>query len=141
MAMFQRREDGGLPVSTNSDEGAGETVVGRSVKLEGDFSSDENVRIDGDVSGTLKTSKNLEIGSGANVEADVFAENATVAGRISGNIDVKDKLELQASAKVTGDIKTGELIVAGGAKFTGQCSMTDEDKPAVDVVKKDDDEE
>jgi len=119
-------------------EGTGETVVGRSVKLEGDFSSDENVRIEGDVSGTLKTSKNLEVGDGATVEADVFAENATIAGRVSGNIDIKEKLELQESAKITGDIKTGVLMVAAGAKFSGQCAMNEEGEPAVDVVKKED---
>lgn len=139
MAMFQRREDGSLP--TNPENvGAGETVVGKSVKLEGDFSSDENVCIDGEVSGTLKTSKNLEIGEGASVEADVFAANATIAGRVSGNLDVKDKLELLESAKVTGDIKTGILSVAAGATFTGQCAMSGEDQPAVDAVKKEEEE-
>lgn len=134
MAMFQRKEGEGLPVSSD-DSASGETVVGKSVKLEGDFSSDENVRIDGEVSGTLKTTQNLVIGSGAAVEADVFAENATISGRVSGNLDIKNKLELTESAKITGDIKTGVLSVADGAVFSGQCSMTDEDQPAVDMVK------
>ena len=140
MAMFQRKEENGLPVAM-SDSGAGETVVGKSVKLEGDFSSDENVRIDGEVSGTLKTTQNLVIGSGATVEADVFAENATVSGRVSGNIDVKNKLELTENAKITGDIKTGVLSVAAGASFSGQCAMSDTEQPSVDLVKKDNEEE
>ncbi|MFC1618234.1 polymer-forming cytoskeletal protein [Patescibacteria group bacterium] len=139
--MFQKRpeEDGysSDPVSTTSAP-AGETIVGQSVKLEGDFSSDENVRIDGDVSGTLKTSKDLMVGEGASVEADIFAENATIAGKVSGNIDVKNKLELQETARITGDVKTAVLSVAAGAIFSGQCNMTDESKEAVDAVQDND---
>lgn len=131
--MFQRKEEG---FTSNSAAGpVGETVVGHSVKLEGDFSSDENVRIDGTVSGTVKTNKNLIIGERASVEADVFADNATIAGRVNGNIDVKTKLELLETARVAGDIKTGVLSITAGAIFSGQCSMSTEQGEAVDAVK------
>lgn len=139
--MFQKKEENSYSSGSESNHSTGQTIVGQSVKLEGDFSSDENVRIDGAVSGTLKTSKNLEIGQGAVVEADVFAENATIAGRVSGNIDVKEKLDLTDTAKITGDIKTGIFSVAPGAVFTGQCSMSGEEKTSVDAVTKDETQE
>ncbi|EKD49821.1 MAG: hypothetical protein ACD_63C00039G0004 [uncultured bacterium] len=134
--MFKSLEKPQLESQIVNSEQVGETVVGQSVKLEGDFSSDENVRIEGDVSGTVKTGKNLIVGEAANLEADIFAENAVIAGRISGNLDIKDRLELKETSKVTGDIKSGVLSVAAGALFTGQCTMNDETKEAVDVVKK-----
>ena len=138
MPMFQRSSDGEMSgdVSTPSP---GETTVGKSVRLEGDFSSDENVHIDGQVSGTLKTSKDLVVGEGASLEADVFAENATISGEISGNLDIKNKLELTETARITGDIKAGVLSVAGGAMFTGQCSMSSGEEP-VDAIKKTEEE-
>jgi cytoskeletal protein CcmA (bactofilin family) len=136
MPMFQRKEELSV-VSGGEITDTGQTVVGKSVKLEGDFSSDENVRIDGSVSGTVKTSQNLEVGAGAVVEADVFAENASVAGQVNGNLDIQNKLELQASAKITGDIKAGVLEVAAGASFTGQCEMNAADKKEVEPVKED----
>lgn len=114
----------------NPNPPVGETVVGHSVKLEGDFSSDENVRIDGSVSGTVKTNKNLLIGERASVEADVFADNAAIAGRVNGNIDVKSKLELMETARVAGDIKAGVLSITAGAIFSGQCTMSTDQEGA-----------
>lgn len=137
MPMFQRKEELNISGGGNEVAASGQTVVGKSVKLEGDFSSDENVRIDGSVSGTVKTSQNLEVGAGAVVEADVFAENASIAGQVSGNLDIQNKLELQASAKITGDIKTGVLEVAAGASFTGQCEMNAPAKEEDEPVKSD----
>ncbi len=131
--MFQRKDEN-LAMG-NVAAPVGETVVGHSVKLEGDFSSDENVRIDGSVSGTVKTNKNLLIGERASVEADVFADNATIAGRVNGNIDVKTKLELLETARIAGDIKAGVLSINAGAVFSGQCSMSTEQSGAVDAVK------
>ena len=133
MTMFQRKEEN-LALG-NVATPVGETVVGHSVKLEGDFSSDENVRIDGSVSGTVKTNKNLMIGERASVEADVFADNATIAGRVNGNIDVKTKLELLETARIAGDIKAGVLSITAGAVFSGQCSMSTEKGDGVDAVK------
>ncbi len=131
--MFQRKEEG--LNSNGASAPVGETVVGHSVKLEGDFCSDENVRIDGSVSGTVKTNKNLIIGEQASVEADVFADNATIAGRVNGNIDVKTKLELLETARVAGDIKASVLSITAGAIFSGQCSMSTEQGEVVDAVK------
>lgn len=133
MAMFQRKAENSRMANANPP--VGETVVGNSVKLEGDFTSDENVRIDGSVSGSVKTNKNLWIGERASVEADVFADNATIAGRVNGNIDVKSKLELLETARVAGDIKAGVLSITAGAIFSGQCSMSTEQGEAGDAVK------
>jgi cytoskeletal protein CcmA (bactofilin family) len=46
-----------------------ETVIGPSVKVEGNFSSDGDVVIEGQLTGTLKTTKNVRIGAGARIKA------------------------------------------------------------------------
>lgn len=107
-------------------EGEVETVIGHSVKVEGDFASKGNVTVEGAVHGTLKTDKDLKIGSAAKISADVFAANAFIAGEIKGNVRVSEKLELTDTSKILGDVEAKTLIIAAGAVLNGKCSMCQE---------------
>lgn len=102
---------------------AGETVIAQGVRVEGEFSSEGNVTIEGEVSGTVRTAKDLRVGPAARIQADVAAENAVVAGIIHGNVTVTGRLELLESSQVVGDIGAGTLSVAAGAKLSGRISM------------------
>jgi cytoskeletal protein CcmA (bactofilin family) len=99
------------------------TVIGPSVKVEGDLATEGDVVVEGTVIGSLKTEKNLKVGEQARIFAAVQATNALVAGEIQGNLKVKERLELTATAKIFGDIKTKTIIVASGAILNGKCVM------------------
>lgn len=107
----------------DADAANAETVVGPSVKIQGDFNSEGNIRIEGQVNGKVKTTQNVHVGKSAKITADIFAGNATIAGEVLGNIKVTGNLILQSTAKVAGDISCGVLRVEDGALFTGKCSM------------------
>lgn len=100
-----------------------QTLIGSSVKLEGDFQSRENVAIFGQVNGKIKTEKNIEMGENALVKGDLEGENIVVSGRVEGNILAKEKLDVKNSGKIYGDIKTKTLSISDGAIFCGQCQM------------------
>ncbi|MFA6215300.1 MAG: polymer-forming cytoskeletal protein [Patescibacteria group bacterium] len=104
-----------------------ETIIGPSVQVEGNFVANGDIIIEGVVSGSIKTEKNLRVGAGAKIYADIAAANALIAGEIQGNIKIKDNLELTNTAKVFGDIKTQVLTVAAGAALIGKC-IAGEDK-------------
>lgn len=103
-----------------------ETIIGPSVKVEGDFASKGNVTVEGMVCGTLKTDKDLKIGAGAKVSASVFATNAFIAGEVKGNVKVGGKLELTDTSKICGDVEAKTIIMAAGAVLNGKCSMGQE---------------
>lgn len=109
-----------------------ESIVGPSVKIEGDLKSNGNLRIDGTVIGKVHTAQNLFVGESANIAADVDAENATVYGVVQGNIKVSANLILGPTGKIIGDINCGRLKVEDGAYFAGKCQM--KDKPAIEPV-------
>jgi len=109
------------PAPTNEIE----TVIGPSVKVEGDFVTEGNMIIEGTICGGVKTSKNLKIGSQAKVFANLTAANALIAGEVQGNIAITGKMELTSSAKIFGDIKVGTLSIAAGAILNGKCQMPD----------------
>ncbi|RJR30979.1 polymer-forming cytoskeletal protein [Candidatus Parcubacteria bacterium] len=105
-----------------------ETIIGPSVRVEGDFSANGNVVVEGIVAGTIKTEKNLRIGPEAKIFASVSAANAQIAGEIQGNVRINEKLELKETAKIFGDIKTSVLIVSPGASIDGKCHCGDDKK-------------
>ncbi len=115
------------PVANRNPEpvNATETIIGHSVKVEGDFITEGNIIIDGIVCGTIKTARNLKIGSKSKVFADISCENALIAGEVQGNLKVNNKLDMTASAKVYGDVKVKVLSMAAGAILNGKCQMTD----------------
>jgi cytoskeletal protein CcmA (bactofilin family) len=103
----------------------GESIVGPSVKIDGDLKSQGNLRIDGMVNGKVKTTQNLYVGESANITADVEAENAVISGIVQGNVKVSGALVLGKSGRLLGDMTCGTLQVEEGAYFAGKCSMKD----------------
>ncbi len=101
----------------------GGTVIALGVKVEGDFTSEGDVIIEGEVSGSVKTKGHLQVGESAHIAADVKAKSAIVAGEIVGHVSVDDRLELQEHSSVQGDIETNVLSVAPGAKVNGHLRM------------------
>lgn len=105
-----------------------ETIVGPSVKVEGEFVSEGNIVIEGQVSGTVKTAKHLRVEEGAKINANVGAESALVSGEVHGNMKINSTLELTPTAKVYGDVETKTIIVAAGAILHGRCLMDESEK-------------
>ena len=100
-----------------------ETVIGPSVKVEGDFAGQGDIIVQGIVLGNLKTKGHLDVGPDAKITADVEASSAHIAGEISGNITIKENLELESTAKVKGDVEVSLLSVEKGAQINGKISM------------------
>ncbi len=116
--MFRDKKHSAMP-STNTQE----TIIAQGVKVEGDFRSDGDVVIDGEVSGTVETEKFLRIGETARIKADVKAKSAVIAGEVQGNVTVHEMLELLATSRVKGDVATARISVAAGAQVNGRLSM------------------
>lgn len=111
-----------------------ETIIGPSVKVEGNFSGEGNVIVEGVLNGTLKTNHNLKVGKNARVKADIEAANAFMAGEVKGNIKIQEKTILTSSAKIIGNLETKILVVEEGAILNGKCIMLQE-TPSVEIKK------
>ncbi len=100
-----------------------DTVVGPSVNVEGDFSSEGNIIVKGTVTGSVHTSKILSVEAGAKIIANVRAGSALIAGEVRGNMKVKESLELASTARILGDIEVKVLSVEPGAVIFGKIVM------------------
>lgn len=105
-----------------------ETIIGPSVKVEGDFIGEGNVIVEGIVSGNLKTNRDLKVGEKAKIFANIKVTNAVIAGEVNGNITAMEMIELTSTAKINGDIKAKTVAIAPGALFNGKCEMGESGK-------------
>lgn len=122
MAMWQRE---------NGVEGRDvETIIGSTVKVDGNFVGAGDVTVEGHVAGTLKTSKNLRVGPSAVIKADIEAANIFIAGEVRGQVVCKGKVELGSSGKIFGNVDTHSIIVAHGAVLHGKVTMAGHDQVA-----------
>lgn len=121
MAIFQREHTDGKDL---------ETIIGATVKVDGNFVGSGDVVVEGQVAGTLRTSKNLRVGETAKIKADVEAANIIVAGEIRGHVKCGGKIELTETGKIFGNVDTQTIIVAHGAVLHGKLTMAGHEAPA-----------
>lgn len=100
-----------------------ETVIAHGVRVEGDFKSQGDVLIEGEVAGNIQTAGDLRVGEESKIKADVVANNAVISGEIRGNVQVNSRMELTQTAQIIGDITVETLSVAPGAQINGKVTM------------------
>ena len=118
-------------MATDNRDTTPETIIGATVKIEGDLVSEGDIRVEGLVTGKIKTNKNLYVAETAKIEADVEAENADLAGSIRGQVKVKEVLRLSETGRIEGDISCSRLSIAEGAYFSGSCTMPETKEEAL----------
>jgi cytoskeletal protein CcmA (bactofilin family) len=99
------------------------SVVGAGLIIEGEFTSDEPVLVEGTVRGTLTTAEDVSIAGDGVVEADLQALSVSVAGQLTGNVSASSRVDIQAGGRLIGDVKANRLTIADGASFRGNVDM------------------
>jgi len=102
-------------------------LISNGTDITGDIKSNGDIRIDGSLTGNLNTKGKVVIGPTGKVCGEVICKNSEVSGIIEGKITVGQLLNLKASSKILGDIATSKLSIEPGARFSGNCKMSDTD--------------
>jgi len=102
------------------------TLIDRYTSVEGTLTSSRDIRIEGELRGTLRCEGAVQIAEGARVDATVEAGAITVAGTLRGTIECRGKLHVLKSGLVAGTITTRLLVVEEGGRCEGELSMTTE---------------
>jgi cytoskeletal protein CcmA (bactofilin family) len=107
-----------------ANEGADSfSVIDRHSNFDGTFRSSRDLRIEGEVKGTIECQGTLFVAEGANVSAKVEAENIAVAGNLNGDIRCLGRLQIMPSGQVRGKVSTITLVINEGAYYEGQLEM------------------
>jgi cytoskeletal protein CcmA (bactofilin family) len=97
--------------------------IGKGTFLEGNIETYGNIRIEGKVTGNVKSKSKVALGNSSHVQGNIIAQNADIEGEVKGKLEVAEVLVLKATAVINGDIATGKLVVEPGAVFNGTCKM------------------
>jgi cytoskeletal protein CcmA (bactofilin family) len=112
------------PVPASLAPTSAPTVFGRSMKIVGEVTSDEELYLDGDLDGKLNLRNRLTIGPNSKVNANIKAREIIVFGTIKGNVESESRVSLRSGASIVGDIKTAGIVIDDGAYFKGGIDIS-----------------
>lgn len=113
----------GFPPQAQAEPQGSISVIDQYSNFDGIYNSTRDLRIEGQVKGTIECRGTLHIAQGANVNARVEAENISVAGELEGEITCRGRLQILPSGRVTGKINTVTLVIHEGAFYEGEMEM------------------
>ncbi len=99
------------------------SLVDRHSAFDGNFRSQRDIRVEGELKGTISCDGTFFVAEGASVAATVDAEHITVAGDLSGEIRCRGRLQILPSGRVRASVSTASLVIQEGAVYEGQLEM------------------
>lgn len=94
-------------------------MVGKTMVLKGEISSDEEMYLDGEIEGALEVRHRLTIGPNGKVKANLKANELVVWGSVHGNVEAAGRIAIMTGASIIGDVKTAGIVIEDGAYFKG----------------------
>jgi cytoskeletal protein CcmA (bactofilin family) len=116
----------------------GGTVIGASVLIKGQITSQEDLRLEGEAEGQVHVEGRLTIGAQGKVRASITARELVTAGTVDGNVNATERVVLTKDSRLTGDVKTAGIVIEDGAYFKGGIDIVrpapTTQKPAVSAA-------
>ncbi len=98
---------------------APETVLEAGAAFDGTFSTEQDLRVRGRISGEVSCKGRFTVERDAVANARIEARDAEIRGEVTGDLVCSGRLQLSPSAVVRGTIRAGALIVEEGASLSG----------------------
>ncbi len=95
-------------------------------EINGEIRFREVLRLDGKISGTIRSEGELVIGESGEVDAEVHVNILSVSGKVTGTFHVKEKMEIFPKGRVSGDLTIDKpnLLIHEGGVFEGNVDMS-----------------
>lgn len=99
------------------------SVIGSGMKLVGDLTARGDLRIEGQVEGSVKTEGEVVIASQATVEGDVEGREVIVGGRMKGTLTAKRAARMEEGCQVDAEIRAPAVSIQEGGIVNGKLVM------------------
>jgi cytoskeletal protein CcmA (bactofilin family) len=104
-------------------ESSSQSFFGKTMRIEGEITSDEDLTIEGKVKGQLEVSKTLTIEKEGYVDGKISATVVHISGEAEGHLKASEKLVISSEGKYTGNINSDTIKVAEGAQIKGTINL------------------
>ena len=95
------------------------SIIGTGTFIKGHVEVSGLLRVDGDFSGSIKTSDRVIVGRSGRADCTIDAATVVIGGAFRGTIYASDKVIALESALILGNIFTPRLIVESGVLLDG----------------------
>ncbi len=111
-------------MSANQETPVRNNLIGNGTTIKGEINATGDVRIDGTIIGTIKSTGKIVIGQQGVVEGEMLCNSADISGQVKGTIRVEELTTLKSTSRLEVELYTKQLFIEVGAIFTGKCDMT-----------------
>jgi cytoskeletal protein CcmA (bactofilin family) len=117
------------PKSANpSVAGSPHTLLGRTVVVQGQLSSGEDLQIEGQFEGNINLDDHcLTVGTEGHVKAEIRARQVVILGSVTGNLVAREKIDIRRTGHVVGDLVAATVAIEEGAYFKGSVDIARND--------------
>ena len=91
--------------------------------FEGELRFEQAFRVDGKVSGTIRSDGDLVVGEKGEIDGEVRVGRLFVTGLVRGEIHVAKRLSIHPRGRVEGDVHAPALVIEEGGILEGRCAM------------------
>lgn len=113
-----------MPARRSFEESLINSIVGPGTFFRGHLELNGLLRIDGDYSGSVRTSGRVIVGQSGRADCAIEAGTVVVGGLFRGEILAHEKVVLLASSLVIGSITTPRLVVEDGVVLSARFLVT-----------------
>ena len=114
------------PVKTVEQNVNDVSRISQGAAIHGDLSSSTDIRVDGQVDGSLFSEGKVVVGESARLSGKLFGTTVDFWGKMDGDVFVSDTLSLKSSSVVNGNIHVRRIQVEMGAQINGSFKMITE---------------
>ena len=99
------------------------SLIGEGSFFRGDITIGGLLRIDGDFSGSVKTTGKVFVGRSGRADCSIRAASVVVGGIVHGAIQASEKVVILSSAVIVGSITSPRLIAEEGVILDGTVNI------------------
>ncbi len=108
--------------------------IAEGITVEGKFSGNRSVGIDGNIEGEINISAKVIIGENGEFKGNITADDVEVSGKVNGNIIADNFLKASPTGQIIGDIEATRLVIEDGAIFEGNITMSKKKKTKTEAA-------
>ncbi|MEN4053616.1 MULTISPECIES: polymer-forming cytoskeletal protein [Sulfurimonas] len=126
MAIFNNSD-----VATKSNPTDSNTaIITAGAKITGEVELSCNLYIDGELDGSINSSKEVNVGKNGRVKGNIVTNRLVVQGYVEGSVEA-DRVEIKAAGHVNGEITSIELVIESKGIFEGNSIVKNSSNHAV----------
>lgn len=100
-----------------------DSIISNGTTIEGEIHSQNPLRIDGVVKGSIYNNRQIIIGETGEVCGDIFAKLIIIGGKVIGNVSASEKIEILSSSDLQINVFTPRLFVEEGTNLNSYCYL------------------